>query len=108
MFGGGENKIPGDLPAVWRERADYLNHFGDPNSARLWMIAELERALEVFDDQTLTLAEAARVSGYSAGYLGSLVKQGKIPNAGRSGAPRVRRAHLPAKNRTAPGVQPDL
>ncbi len=39
--------IPGDLPALWRRRADFLHEYGDPNSARLWMLAavELERTL---------------------------------------------------------------
>ncbi|MHC4088863.1 MAG: hypothetical protein ACYSVY_01035 [Planctomycetota bacterium] len=105
MFGGGENRILGDLLTLWRQRADYLNQFGDPNSARLWMLAaaELEEELEVFGDQTLTLTEAARVSGFTAGYLGLLVKQKKLPNAGRTGAPRIRRADLPMKNPDGPG-----
>jgi hypothetical protein len=42
--------IPGDLVALWQQRADFLHEYGDPNSARLWRIAavELERALEAF------------------------------------------------------------
>ena len=97
--------IPGDLPARWRQRADFLNEYGDPNSARLWLTAvvELERALEAFGEETLTLTEAARVSGFSPGYLGSLVKAGKIANAGRTNAPRIRRADLPTKNPNGPG-----
>jgi hypothetical protein len=91
--------IPGDLPAVWRERAETLRTYGDPNSARLWDIAavELERAMEVFGQQTLSLTEAARESGFTADHLGALVKRGKIPNGGRTGAPRIRRIDLPQK-----------
>ena len=100
-----EHVVPGDLPALWRARADFLNQYGDPNTARLWMLAavELERALEVFGEETLTLTEAARAAGYTAGYLGLLVKEGKIPNAGRTGAPRIRRADIPIKNPDGPG-----
>ena len=51
--------------------------------------AELEAALRQEDDTLLTLTEAARESGYSADHLGRLVRDGKIPNTGRPGAPRI-------------------
>ena len=91
--------ILGELPPLWRRRADYLQQFGDPNSARLWMLAavELERALEAFGAETLTLAEAASATGYSPGYIGKLIAAGTLPNTGRKNAPRVRRADLKAK-----------
>jgi hypothetical protein len=59
----GDRFIPGNPPALWRQRADYLHQFGDPNSARLWMLAavELEPALEAFGAETLTFDEAANV-----------------------------------------------
>jgi hypothetical protein len=63
--------LSGDLPALWRERAETLSTYGDPNSAR--------------------------ISGYSAAYIGSLIKREKIPNAGKFHAPRVRRSDLPPK-----------
>ena len=92
-----DKTLPGDLPALWRERAETLSTFGDPNSARLWNIAatELERAMELSAVETLTVADAARISGYSAAYIGSLIKNGKITNAGRTHAPRIRRQDLP-------------
>lgn len=97
--------IPGDLPALWRERAAFLREYGDPNSARLWELAavELERAWGTFEGETLSLTDAARASGYTADHLGALVKRGKIPNAGRSGAPRIRRHDLPQKPSHGPG-----
>lgn len=100
--------IPGDLPAVWRERAETLRTYGDPNSARLWDIAavELERAMELFGQETLSLTEAARECGFTADHLGALVKRGKIPNAGRTGAPRIRRHDLPQKRSGGPGRPP--
>jgi len=100
--------IPGDLPALWRQRADYLHQFGDPNSARLWMLAavELERALEAFGAETLTVTEAAKVSGYSPDYIRKQIATGDLPNAGRKNAPRVRRGDLKAKPQGGRGRPP--
>lgn len=97
--------VPGDLAGQWRQRAAFLSDFGDANSARLWQTAaaELDDALKVHAEETLTLVEAAVVSGYTADHLGSLVRSGKIPNAGRSDAPRIRHADLPNKSPTSPG-----
>ena len=99
---------PGDLPAQWRDRAQFLSNFGDPHSARLWQTAavELERALQELGEETLTLVEAARISGYSADHLGSLIRKGKLPNYGRTNAPRVRRVDLPIESLTSPGRPP--
>lgn len=96
---------PGELPAVWRQRAAFLTDYGDPNTARLWELAavELERALQAFGDETLSLVEAARVSGYTSDYLGVLLKAGKLKNVGRKNAPRIRRADLPQKQSHGPG-----
>ena len=59
--------IPGDLPGAWRQRAEYLADFGDPNTARLWQLAatELDQALQVLGEESLSLVEAAVVSGAS-------------------------------------------
>ena len=96
---------PAALLTTWRERVAFLEQFGDPNSARLWLLAaaELERALASVAEQTLSLVEAARVSGYTSDYLGALIRHGTIPNAGRPGAPRIRRADLPEKKAHGPG-----
>ena len=65
--------------------------------------AQLDEALRTHGEQTLTLVEAAVVSGYTADHIGSLVRRGKIANHGRPNAPRVRRADLPVKKASAPG-----
>src|SRR5512134_2542989 len=103
-----EQLRPADLLRVWNERADYLHEFGDPNSARIWRLAavELERALEAFGAETLTLADAAKVSGYSPDYIRKQIAAGAIPNAGRRNAPRVRRADLTAKPHGGRGRPP--
>jgi hypothetical protein len=101
----GDLFIPGDLPALWRQRADYLHQFGDPNSARLWMLAavELERALEAVGAEMLTVADAAQVTGYSPDYIRKQIAAGALPNAGRKNAPRVRRGDLKAKPQSGRG-----
>jgi len=60
---------------------------------------ELEATVRDRDETTLTLTDAARESGYTREHLGRLVRDGKIPNAGRPGAPRIARRHLPRKHR---------
>jgi len=99
---------PADLLQLWQQRADFLHQYGDPNSARLWRTAavELERALEAFGGETLTLADAAKVSGYSRGYIRKQIAAGDLPNAGRKNQPRVRRADLKAKPQGGRGRPP--
>ena len=96
------------LPASWRKQAKALRRYGsEPPAVALERCAtELEATLVERDETTLSLVEAARESGYSADHLGRLVRDGKIPNAGRPGAPRIARVDLPRKA-TAP-VEPRL
>ena len=64
----------------------------------------------------LTPAEAAVVTGYTAGHPGCLVREGIIPNAGWPGASGIARGELGRKGRRPapeargvvprPGVQP--
>ena len=99
---------PGDLPTTWRQRAEFLSEYGDPNTARFWELAatELEQALRTLGAETLTLVEASAMCGYSADHLGFLVRTGKIPNYGRKNAPRIRRADLPTKTPRSAGRLP--
>ena len=87
------------LPATWRTQAKALRRYGGetPAVALESCAAELETTLRERDETTLSLTEAARESGYSADHLGRLVRDGKIPNTGRPGAPRIARLHLPRK-----------
>lgn len=61
------------------------------------LLADLDQAIRASDDELLTLSEAARLSGYTADHLGRLVREGKLANAGRPGAPRIPRGALPRK-----------
>ncbi len=87
------------LPADWRARAKALRRYGGetPAVAIERCADDLEATIRERDETTLSLVEAARESGYSREHLGRLVRDGKIPNAGRPNAPRIARRHLPRK-----------
>ena len=97
------------LPADWRRQAKSLRRYGGetPATAIERCADDLEATLVERDETTFSLVEASRESGYSADHLGRLVRDGKIPNAGRPGAPRIalkdlpRKAHVPSDPRLA-------
>ncbi len=57
----------------------------------------LQDLIALDEDMVLDLAEAASRSGYSREHLGRLVREGKIPNAGRPNAPRISLRDLPRR-----------
>jgi hypothetical protein len=61
------------------------------------VLADLEQLGADNANEPLSLTEAARESGYSAGHLGREIKAGRIPNAGRENAPKILRRDLPRK-----------
>ena len=87
------------LPARWRKQAKALRRYGGetPATALERCAEELDATIVERDEATFSLVEAARESGYSRDHLGRLVREGKIPNAGRPNAPRIARRHLPLK-----------
>ena len=94
--GAGQPSVEG-LPVAWRRHAKTLRRYGGetPAVALDRCTADLEATLRERDETTLSLVEAAKESRYSADHLGRLVRDGKIPNAGRPGAPKIARRHLP-------------
>ena len=58
---------------------------------------EVVTAVERAEDEELSLTKSASVSGYSKRRLSELLADGTIPNAGRKGAPRIRRGDLPKR-----------
>ena len=96
---------PSKLSAQWREQAQMMRERGAPDQARLLehVASELDEALGAGGDDLLTLKQAAAESGYSQDHLGSLVRKGRLENAGSPGAPRVRRSGLPTKDARKPG-----
>lgn len=89
---------PAELPSVWQDRAAELRPYA-PAAAEAFQRAalELEAALREMNGGRLTLAQAAQESGYSVDRLRHMVADGTLPQAGRKGSPRIRRADLPRK-----------
>ncbi len=86
----------------WRLRADSLASWGASDTAKAFRAAayELEAVMLAESSSTVNLTEASVETGYSADHLGRLVREGRIPNAGRKSAPRIRRQDLPRKVQT--------
>lgn len=83
----------------WLAEAETLERYADQRGAEVCRLhaAELREAIHRQESDTLALAQAAEVSGYSKDHLGALVRDGTIENAGRKNAPRVRRGDVPMK-----------
>ena len=73
--------------------------FGDDARARAieWAAAQFERAVENHAHEKLTLAQASARSGYSQDHLARLIRERRLPNAGRRGSPRIRAGDLPVR-----------
>jgi hypothetical protein len=97
----------------WRSRAEKLRAWGALDAARFWTLAadELEAWTEQHELEALPLAVAADESGYSASWLGKMISEGRVPNAGRPNAPMIRRGDLPRRLKPVarrPDGAPDL
>jgi hypothetical protein len=92
------------LVSRWREEADLLRGYGAEEAATATEkhAREVVEALKRAEDASLTLAESSKESGYSKRRLSEMVAEGKIPNIGRRGSPRLRRGDLPMKPKGAP------
>ena len=94
---------PVELVTLWLTRADELAPYAAPAAEAFRCAAnELSTVLSTAENEILTLGQAAAESGYSHDSLRHLVSDGKVPNAGRRGAPLIRRGDLPRRpQRTA-------
>jgi hypothetical protein len=61
------------------------------------IVGDLESLAKADGTEELTLTAASALSGYSSDHLSRLIRDGTLPNAGRKGAPRIRRADLPIR-----------
>jgi len=101
-----------NLTKKWREHAKTFQLFDEQGTATAFSTCadELEAAVSGMGDEQFTLEEAEQASGYTTDSLGRLIREGRIPNAGKSGTPRISRRNLPRKpglrtrNRQAYGV----
>ncbi len=89
------------LAAEWRDHAGTLERFGADRHARLLHTCadELDERVRTWLEEPLTVAQAREESSYSESQLRALLKKEIVPNAGRTGAPRIRRRDLPRKPR---------
>jgi len=91
---------PSEFVTKWADEAHAMRNRGAlVNGAALLeeVLRDFEAATSDFQAETLSLGNAARESGYSVDYLGRLVREGRIPNAGRPNAPKIKRSDLPRK-----------
>ncbi len=98
---------PADLAQEFRSTAKVFREHADESVAIAYekCASRVEQAFNEEDNVLLNLQQAAEESGFTSDHLGRLVREGKIPNAGRPGAPRIARRHLPIKSHsTVPGV----
>ncbi len=88
-----------DLCERWLDEAETFDRRGldDAASMARSYAGELDDAIHAWRTQSLTLQEAAEESGYAYSTLQQRVAEGKIPNAGESGSPRIRRCDLPTR-----------
>ena len=86
------------LPAQCEAEADRCEVY-NPGAAYAWRTAAqwIRAGIERQKNEVLTLAEAARESGYSADHLRHLVSSGAVENKGRKHAPRIARGDLPKR-----------
>jgi len=88
-----------ELAGIWRRHAEMLRRYGDDRGATVLeaLAGQLEEAIQEQECEVLTLSQAADESGYSKRRLRELVAEGKLPNQGERGRPRILRGDLPVK-----------
>ncbi len=97
---------PEHFRTKWRDEADALRRrHATVDGAELCkeILGDFDLVVAAEMEIVLNLQEAAAESGYSPDHLGAQVRKGVIPNAGRPGAPKIRRSDLPRK---ASGLRP--
>ena len=99
-----------DFPAHLRGEAALFRRRGlrEPADLVESIAEDLEAAIEREEEEPLTLTQAAAESGLSYSTLQQYVSQGRLPNAERSGSPRIRRKDLPTRGARRTGEGPDL
>jgi len=94
-----------DFLKRWEDCAAQLAKYGahvDGNLLIREILNDVESVFAAEEGEKLSLEEAANLSGYSRDHIGRLIRSGSLPNAGRHGRPRVRRADLPRKPKGLP------
>lgn len=89
-----------ELSVAWCARAQELAPYA-PAAAEAFRVAaaELKVALMEEGNEELNLERAAAESNYSTRRLRELLASGALPNAGKKGRPRIKRADLPKRTK---------
>jgi len=88
-----------ELVRRWREDANVLRHCGHERTATLCErhAEEMAAAWRDFQEEGLSVRQAAQESGYSESRLYRLVEAGCVRNVGKTRAPRIARRDVPKK-----------
>lgn len=99
---------PSALPCHWRSIAESNAAILTPEvrSTLERCAGELEAAWQEYWDEALPLENASVESGYDVGSLGRMVREQRVPNAGRKNSPRILRKNLPRKPGSNPALEP--
>lgn len=92
-----------ELKAKWADRLEQgrtLQLSAPLEQLAAEVLADLNRLQNAGADDLLNLRQAAAASGYSEGYLGRLIREGKLPSEGRPNRPLISRSNLPRKATT--------
>ncbi len=97
------------LECRWRKEAEHLRERYGPLGESLAALCgaharELKEVLRAEEDRVLTLEEAATYSGRGKSTIRRWLDTGQIENAGRKGAPLVRRGDLPLSPQRVDGI----
>ena len=96
-----------ELLLSWTQRRDEWRKLGvqvDGAKLAAEILAELEQLATADADELLTLTDAAREAQLHPDSIGRAIRQGRIANAGRPNAPRVRRGDLERLTRRRRGA----
>ena len=89
-----------ELHSIWSARhAEWLRFTALVDGAKVVaaFLNDLDSVTVSESEEALSLAQAARVSGYSKDHLARLIRSGCIANAGAKNKPRIRRKDVPRK-----------
>ena len=91
--------LPADVGPRLREMAETFRGHAQESVAIAYerSASLIEEALASEIEASLTLQEAAALSGYSGRHLRRLIESGAIPTSGHDKSPRILRSHLPRK-----------
>lgn len=99
-----------DLVERFHQEAEILQRWGAGTLAAAVETAavRVEEAVVAWQNEELTVAEAAAESGYSTAHLRRLLAESRLENAGSTGRPRIRRSDLPRKPNRKTANEVDL